>query len=51
METLQSKQPEENEEINEEHSLKSAMYTSLLFVGGGIVLFWLLLFIIYTVRA
>lgn len=50
MNTSQKKQPHNNKKLNDENSLKNAMYTSILFVGGGIALFWLVLFIFYTIR-
>ncbi|MFC2949958.1 hypothetical protein [Virgibacillus sediminis] len=35
---------------HETESLKGALFSSVVFVGGGIVLFFLLLFILYMVR-
>lgn len=40
-------QNENNEEVD---SFKNAMYTSIIFVGGGIVIFWFMLFIAYSLR-
>ena len=37
-----------DEEI--EDSLKGTFFSSIVFVGGGIVFFWLLLFLFYTMR-
>jgi hypothetical protein len=51
METLEGKPLEVSEELEEKHSLKNAMFVSFLFVGGGIVSFWLLLFTFYSSRA
>jgi len=48
MEALRKEEPEVSEEVYEEISLKSALYNSVIFVGGGLVFFWLLLFITYT---
>ncbi|WP_164215036.1 hypothetical protein [Virgibacillus sp. YIM 98842] len=51
METNLGKQPEEKMETQEEtDALKSALYSSLLFVGGGIVAFIILLLAIYMIR-
>ncbi|WP_156890563.1 MULTISPECIES: hypothetical protein [Sporosarcina] len=38
------------EEVVDEGSFRNAMYASILFVGGGIVIFWLILFIFFSVR-
>lgn len=38
----------EEEKRDEELSFKSAMFNSIIFVGGGLVFFWLLLFFTYT---
>ncbi|WP_158233938.1 hypothetical protein [Sporosarcina sp. P34] len=38
------------EEVVDEGSFRNAMYASILFVGGGIAFFWLILFIIFSVR-
>ncbi|WP_158233504.1 hypothetical protein [Sporosarcina sp. P29] len=38
------------EEVVDESSFRNAMYASILFVGGGIALFWVILFIFFTVR-
>lgn len=38
------------EEKVDETSFKNAMYASILFVGGGIAFFWIILFIIFSVR-
>lgn len=48
MEPSKDSQPEKSKEIYEEVSLKNALYNSLIFVGGGLVFFWLLLFLTYT---
>jgi hypothetical protein len=52
METNLKKQPEQEmaQQEVEKDSLKSALYSSLLFVGGGIVAFILLLLVIYLIR-
>ena len=52
METNLGKQPEEEMETPEEEQgyLKSALYSSLLFVGGGIVAFIILLLAVYMIR-
>ncbi len=39
-----------NEEVVDEVSFRNAMYASILFVGGGISFFWVLLYIIFSVR-
>lgn len=51
METNLGKQPEEEMETQEEQGyLKSALYSSLLFVGGGIVATIILLLAVYMIR-
>lgn len=50
MKTSEDKNTEENEEFDDDRSLKNAMLTSILFVGGGLVFFWILLFVIFTIR-
>ncbi|GAB3790025.1 hypothetical protein [Virgibacillus kimchii] len=51
METNLGKQPEQEMEVQEEQdALKSALYSALLFVGGGIVAFIVLLLAIYMIR-
>jgi len=51
METNLGKQPEKELEEQEEQSvLKSALYSALLFVGGGIVAFIVLLLTVYLIR-
>jgi hypothetical protein len=45
-----SEDGQQNEKIEEVDSFKGAMYTSIIFVGGGIVIFWLMLFIAYSLR-
>ena len=42
--------PNDKEQKQEEHSLKGALFSSILFVGGTIVLFTALLMILYIVR-
>ncbi|MHA6250814.1 cytochrome c oxidase subunit 2A [Oceanobacillus sp. CAU 1775] len=46
----ESENRQEHENPEEELSFKSALYSSVLFVGGGIVLFWFLLFIAFSLR-
>lgn len=43
------KSPEE-EKAEGERSLKYSMYISIFFVGGGLALFWLILFVAYSIR-
>lgn len=51
METTENLTPEEQEEKRiDEETLKGTLFSSLVFVGGGIIAFILLLFIIYMVR-
>ncbi|WP_158591800.1 hypothetical protein [Oceanobacillus halophilus] len=38
------------ENVNEEHSFKGALFSSLVFVGGTIVACILLLWVLYMVR-
>lgn len=42
--------PENKKYNEEENSLKGALFSSIVFVGGGIVLFMVLLFIMYMFR-
>ncbi|MBP1969008.1 hypothetical protein J2Z83_001111 [Virgibacillus natechei] len=46
----QVKIPEENINNEQIESLKGALFSSLVFVGGGILVFMLLLFVIYMIR-
>jgi len=48
MDSSENKPLDDQEKIDDERSLKNAMYNSILFVGGGLVFFWLLLFLTYT---
>ncbi|HLR53009.1 MAG TPA: hypothetical protein VK072_09075 [Candidatus Avamphibacillus sp.] len=43
-------QHEEKVEKYEEDSLKGTLFSTLVFVGGGIVLFIILLFALYMIR-
>ncbi len=38
-------------EEEENTSFKSAFFNSIIFVGGGLSFFWVLLFIIFTIRS
>ena len=38
-------------EKEENTSFRSALFNSIIFVGGGLSFFWILLFIIFTVRS
>ena len=49
METKISKLDEKSEE-NDVHSLKGTLFSTLVFVGGGIVSFIVLLFVFYMTR-
>lgn len=49
METTKVTKKEETEKLND-YSMKSALYSTLLFVGGGIVFFIVLLFVFYMIR-
>lgn len=42
-----NEQFERDDKVDEERSLKSTMYNSIIFVGGGLVFFWLILFLTY----
>ncbi|AIF45218.1 hypothetical protein [Virgibacillus sp. SK37] len=42
--------PEEKVVHHDDQSLKGALFSSLVFVGGGIVSFIVLLFVIYMMR-
>ncbi|MGJ9458676.1 hypothetical protein [Oceanobacillus sp. CF4.6] len=50
METTKKIIQEENVDKDDVNSLKGALFSSIVFVGGGIVGFILLLFITYMVR-
>jgi len=50
METTEKLTPEEQEEQLEQETLKGTLFSSIVFVGGGIVAFILLLIIVYMVR-
>lgn len=50
MSSSESKQYKEPDKPNPNKSFKNALYMSLIFVGGGIVFFYLYLFIAYSVR-
>ncbi|WP_249870009.1 hypothetical protein [Oceanobacillus saliphilus] len=50
METTKKIAQEENIDTHDVGSLKGALFSSIVFVGGGIVSFILLLFITYMVR-
>ncbi|GAB3060349.1 hypothetical protein [Virgibacillus ainsalahensis] len=50
METTKNLTPKEHEEKRDEHSLKGALFSSIVFVGGGIAFFIVLLFVIYMIR-
>lgn len=50
METTEKLTPEEQEEMLDKESLKGTLFSSIVFVGGGIIAFILLLVIIYMVR-
>ncbi|WP_190279362.1 hypothetical protein [Ornithinibacillus gellani] len=47
METTKVKTPEHEVEVN---SLKGTLFSTLVFVGGGIILFIVLLFALYMTR-
>jgi len=49
MEVTKSQQ-ERKVEKYEEDSLKGTLFSTLVFVGGGIVLFIILLFVLYMIR-
>lgn len=48
MNTSQNKMSEKSEA---NRSFKNAMYTSIIFVGGGLGFFWVLLLIIFSIRS
>lgn len=50
MEISKDMTPEKNRDQNEANSLKGALFSSVVFVGGGIVLFMALLFVMYMIR-
>lgn len=50
METTEKLTLEEQEKQINEVSMKGTLFSSLLFVGGGIIAFILLLVIVYMVR-
>ena len=50
METTEKLTLEEQEEQLEQETLKGTLFSSIVFVGGGIVAFILLLIIVYMVR-
>lgn len=50
METTEKLTLEEQEKQLEQEALKGTLFSSLVFVGGGIVAFILLLIIVYMVR-
>jgi len=47
MTTEVKKQEEQNEDVN---SLKGTLFSTIIFVGGGIILFMLVLFYFYMTR-
>lgn len=49
MKSSQSKEVNREEAVDEV-SFRNAMYASIVFVGGGIAFFWVLLYIIFSVR-
>ncbi len=50
METTKLNPKEINQKNEDVNSLKGTLYSSLIFVGGGIVFFIVLLFVFYMTR-
>ncbi|MEC5423664.1 hypothetical protein QGM71_09185 [Virgibacillus sp. C22-A2] len=50
MEATKVNSPEEKLDQYEETSLKGTLFSSLVFVGGGIIFFIVLLFVVYMIR-
>ncbi|UJL47596.1 hypothetical protein KFZ58_06940 [Virgibacillus sp. NKC19-16] len=52
METSKDMVPREvqEQEKNDDKSLKGTLFSSIVFVGGGIIFFMVLLFVIYMIR-
>lgn len=48
MTKLHNEHSDEEAKQDDERSLKNAMFNSIIFIGGGLVFFWLLLFLTYT---
>lgn len=50
MESTKLNPEEVNQEIEDVNSLKGTLFSSIVFVGGGILLFIIVLFVFYMMR-